>query len=575
MEENIKKKVQSWLDGDYDVETKEQINTLALENSMELIDAFYKNLEFGTGGLRGIMGVGTNRMNKYTVGAATQGFANYLKKCFPKQPIKVAIAYDSRLNSNSFAQITADVFSANKIFCYLFEELRPVPLLSFTVRHLECQAGVMITASHNPKEYNGYKAYWQDGGQLVPPHDENVIAHVNRVRGIDQVKWTRNENYIQMIGKEIDDAYLEKIKSLSFNIDSIEKRKKFKVLYTPLHGTGITLVPKALKNIGFKHVIIVEDQKTPDGNFPTVVSPNPEEKEAMQIAMLKAQKISADIVLATDPDADRLAVAVRDGKGGYYRLNGNETAVLLTNYILRQLQNRNQLTESMYIVKTIVTTELLPKLALAYNVGYFDVLTGFKYIADIMLQLEGKQQFICGGEESYGFLIGDFVRDKDAVSACCLMAELAAQAITDNSYAFKELLKIYKEYGIYKEDLLSITKKGKDGLEEIKKMMHNYREKPPVEINKSKVVMIKDYWEQVSINCLTGAKTPISLPQSDVLQFFTADDTKVTIRPSGTEPKIKFYFAVKGELKKFKSFDKENQKLADKIQNVIQSLKLN
>ena len=575
MDEIIKKRVQSWLDGDYDENTKDQINYLVHENPKDLIDAFYKNLEFGTGGLRGIMGVGTNRMNKYTVGAATQGFANYLKKCFPKQQIKVAIAYDSRLNSHSFAQITADVFSANNIFCYLFEELRPVPLLSFSVRHLQCQAGVMITASHNPKEYNGYKAYWQDGGQLVPPHDENVIAHVNRVKGIDQVKWTRHEEYVQMIGKEIDDAYLEKIKALSFNIDSIEKRKKFKILYTPLHGTGITLVPKALKNIGFKHVIIVDDQKTPDGNFPTVVSPNPEEKEAMKMALLKGEKIAADIILATDPDADRLAVAIRDGKGGYYRLNGNETAVLLTNYILRQLQNRNQLTESMYIVKTIVTTELLPKLANAFNVGYFDVLTGFKYIADIMLQMEGKQQFICGGEESYGFLIGDFVRDKDAVSACCLMAELAAHAITEKSFAFKELLKIYKEYGIYKEDLLSITKKGKDGLEEIKQMMINYRNHPPAVINNSKVVMIKDYWEQVSIDCVTGNKTPIALPQSDVLQFFTADDTKVTIRPSGTEPKIKFYFAVKGQLHKYIDFETENQKLADKIQNVIQSLKLN
>lgn len=575
MDEIIKKRVQSWLDGDYDENTKDQINYLVHENPKDLIDAFYKNLEFGTGGLRGIMGVGTNRMNKYTVGAATQGFANYLKKCFPKQQIKVAIAYDSRLNSDSFAQITADVFSANHIFCYLFEELRPVPLLSFTVRHLECNAGVMITASHNPKEYNGYKAYWKDGGQLVPPHDENVITHVNRVKGIDQVKWTRNEEYIQMIGKEIDEAYLEKIKALSFNIDSIEKRKKFKILYTPLHGTGITLVPKALKNIGFKHVIIVEDQKTPDGNFPTVISPNPEEKEAMKIAMLKGEKIAADIILATDPDADRLAVAIRDGKGGYYRLNGNETAVLLTDYILRQLQKQKTLTESMYIVKTIVTTELLPKLANAYNVGYFDVLTGFKYIADIILKTEGKQKFICGGEESYGFLIGDFVRDKDAVSACCLMAELAAQAITEKSFAFKELLKIYKEYGIYKEDLLSITKKGKDGLEEIKQMMFNYRNHPPKEINNSKVVMIKDYWEQVSIDLETGTKTPIALPQSDVLQFFTADDTKITIRPSGTEPKIKFYFAVKGELHKYVDFEKESQKLSDKIKNVIQSLKLN
>lgn len=575
MDEIIKKRVQSWIDGDYDEVTKSEIKHLLTEKPEELVEAFYKNLEFGTGGLRGIMGVGTNRMNKYTLGSATQGFANYLKKCFPKQQIKVAIAYDSRNNSKYFAQVTADVFSANNIFVYLFEDLRPTPLLSFTVRHLKCQAGVMITASHNPKEYNGYKAYWQDGGQLVPPHDDNVIAHVNRVKGIDQVKWERNEEFIQLIGKEIDEVYLSHIKALSFNLDSIQKRKKFKVLFTPIHGTGITLVPQALTNIGFKHVIIVEDQKHPDGNFPTVISPNPEEKEAMAMAMLKAEKISADIVLATDPDADRLAVAVRDGKGGYYRLNGNETAILLTNYILRQMQNRKELSESMYIVKTIVTTELLPKLALAYNVDYYDVLTGFKYIADIILQQEGKKQFICGGEESYGFLIGDFVRDKDAVSACCLMAEMAANAITEKSFAYRELLKIYKEYGVFKEELLSITKKGKEGLEEIKKMMSDYRENPPLEINRSQVVMIKDYLEQVSIDCKTGVKTAIALPQSDVLQFFTADDTKITIRPSGTEPKIKFYFAVKGELKKYTDFDKVNQQLHEKCVKIIQSLQLN
>lgn len=575
MDEIIKKRVHSWLEGDYDQYTKNWINFTIKENPNEIIDAFYKNLEFGTGGLRGVMGVGTNRMNQYTVGAATQGFANYLKKCYPKQNIKVAISFDSRENSKFFAEITANVFSANKIFCYLFDELRPTPELSFMVRHYQCQAGVMITASHNPKEYNGYKAYWCDGGQLVPPHDENVIQYVNKVKNINQVKWTKNEKYIHIIKNEIDDVYLNLIKNLSFNPEAIKRKKKFKIVYTPLHGTGITLVPKALETYGFKHIILVEEQKTPNGSFPTVNSPNPEEKEAMSLALERAQKVNAHIVLATDPDADRLAVAIRDSDYGYYRMNGNETAIVLTHYILSQLQKRDDLTETDFIVKTIVTSEMLVEIALDYNIHCYDVLTGFKYIAEKILELEGKQKFICGGEESYGFLIGDFVRDKDAISACTLIAEWAAYCYDNKTTPYKELLRLYQQYGLYKEELLSITKKGKDGLEEIKRMMENYRSDPPSEIAGVPVVEMKDYLNQETFNFKTGRRYPMLLPVSDVLQFILQDSSKVTVRPSGTEPKIKFYFAVNAPLHKNTEFEKKNKQLSLKIQTMIRSLKLN
>lgn len=574
MDELIKGKVNAWLEGDYDIETKKTIETLIKEDPRELYESFYKNLAFGTGGLRGIMGVGTNRMNKYTVGAATQGFANYLKKSFPKQKIKVAIAYDSRINSPYFADITADVFSANKIQVYLYKELRPTPVLSFAVRELGCQAGVMITASHNPKEYNGYKAYWSDGAQMLAPHDEQVINHVNKIKSLDQVQWTRNPDYVEMIGEEIDQKYLDRVKALSFNTESIKKRKKFKIVYTPIHGTGITMVPQALTNIGFRHVILVEEQKKPDGNFPTVTSPNPEDREAMQMALHKAEKVNADIILATDPDTDRLAVGIRKEKGEYYMLDGNETAILLIHYILEQMQKRGELNENMYIVKTIVTSELIPLMAKDYNVGCDDVLTGFKYIAQIIREREGKQKFICGGEESYGFLVGDFVRDKDAVSACCMVAEMAAQAVTEKTTLYKKLLKIFKEYGLYRDKLLSLTKEGKEGLDEIKKMMLEYRTNPPTEINQSKVVMIKDYLNQKSTDLRTGQVQPMPYPVSDVIQFFTEDDTKITIRPSGTEPKIKFYFSAKMDLPFVSSFKHVAKKLDDKFKKIIESLQL-
>jgi phosphoglucomutase len=575
MDEIIKKRIQSWLDGDYDQITKNWITEALLENPKEIMDAFYKYLEFGTGGLRGVMGVGTNRMNQYTVGAATQGFANYLKKCYPKQNLKVAISFDSRDNSKYFAEITANVFSANKIFCYLFQDLRPTPELSFMVRHFQCHAGVMITASHNPKEYNGYKAYWKDGGQLIPPHDENVIQYVNKVKNMSQVKWTKNEKFIQIVKDEIDTIYLDLIKNLSFNPEAIKRKKKFKIVFTPLHGTGITLVPKVLETFGFKHVILVDEQKTPNGSFPTVNSPNPEEKEAMKLALDKAEKVNAHIVLATDPDADRIAVAIRDHNDGYYRMNGNETAIVLTHYILSQLQMRKQLSESDFIVKTIVTTEMLQEIALDYNLNCYDVLTGFKYIAEKIDQLKGEQRFICGGEESYGFLIDDFVRDKDAISACALISEWAAYCYDIKSTPYKELLKLYQQYGLYKEELLSLTKKGKEGLEEIKRMMEVYRNNPPLEIDGVPVSEMKDYLNQETVNIITNKRTPILLPASDVLQFITTDQTKITIRPSGTEPKIKFYFAVKTKFSKYTEFDKKNKILASKIQNIITSLKLN
>lgn len=575
MEEFIYKRLQYWLDGNYDEYSKNWIKTNQVENPKELTDAFYKNLEFGTGGLRGIMGVGTNRMNKYTVGAATQGFANYLKKVYPRQNIKVAIAFDSRNYSKFFADVTADVFSANKIHCFIFEDLRPTPELSFAVRHFNCQAGVMITASHNPKEYNGYKAYWNDGGQLVPPHDKNVISFVNKVKTIDQVKWERNKQYIQVVGNDVDEVYLNKIKELSLDQEIITKRKNFKIVYTPLHGTGITMVPLALSKFGFKHIINVEEQKMPDGDFPTVNSPNPEEKEAMELAIQKAKDIDAQIVLATDPDADRLAVAVKCKKGNYYRLNGNETAVVLTHYILEKLQNYKQLSENDYIVKTIVTTDMLQEVAFDFNVTCHEVLTGFKYIADKISELELNQKFICGGEESYGFLISDFVRDKDAVSACCLISEWAASCYAKDSTPYKELLKLYQNYGLYKDFLLSITKKGKEGLEEIKLMMERYRNNPPQMINGAPVEEMRDYLNEVSVNFKTNKSSPIKLPVSDVLQFITEDGTKVTVRPSGTEPKIKFYFAVKTKLANTRAFNKKNKELDLKIQNIINSLQIN
>jgi len=519
--------------------------------------------------LRGIMGVGTNRMNKYTVGFATQGFANYLKQTYPNKELKVAVCFDSRNNSKYFAGIIADIFSANGIFCFLFEEMRPTPELSFAVRELQCDAGVMVTASHNPKEYNGYKAYWNDGAQLVPPHDENVIAAVEQIASVNDVQWERNPNLVQTVGEEMDNLYLKQVQTLSFANKATENaHRNLKIVYTPLHGTGITMVPKALKMWGFENIHIIEEQSVPNGDFPTVVSPNPEEKAAMELALKKAKEIDADLILATDPDADRIAAGIKNLKGEYLLINGNQIVVLLTWYLLSQLKAENKLHATDYVVKTIVSTELIAKMAKDYEVDYFDVLTGFKHIATIIRENEGKRKYIGGGEESFGYLAGDFVRDKDAVSACCLFAEMAAQAITNQSTLYVELLKIYQKYGYYKEDLLSITKKGKEGLEAIKQMMVNYRNHPPKEINGSKIICIKDYLLQQTLDVTTGKTEKIELPTSDVLQFFMEDGSKVSVRPSGTEPKIKYYFAVCGELADINKVEELDKVLAERIEKI-------
>jgi phosphoglucomutase len=573
MDNLIKEKVNLWLNGNYDQATKDEVSKLWQTNEKEAIDAFYQNLEFGTGGLRGIMGVGTNRMNKYTVGFATQGFANYLKQQFPNKSLKVAIAFDSRNNSQYFAGITADVFSANGIFCYLFEELRPTPELSFAVRELQCDAGVMVTASHNPKEYNGYKAYWNDGAQLIPPHDVNVIDAVTQISSVDDVKWERNPNLVQTIGKEIDELYLKQVHTLSFAHESMkDAAKTLKIVYTPLHGTGITMIPKAFQMWGFENIHIVEAQSVPDGNFPTVVSPNPEEKTAMALALQKAQEIDADLILATDPDADRIAAAVKNLDGEYVLLNGNQTLILLTYYLLSQRKAHHKINPTDFVVKTIVSTELIPCMAKDYGVQCFDVLTGFKWIADVIREHEGNLKYIGGGEESFGYLAGDFVRDKDAISACCLFAEMTAQAVANQSNLYLELLKIYQQYGYYKEDLLSITKKGKEGLEEIKQMMVNYRNHPPKEINGSKVICIKDYLLHEAKDCVTGKTERIDLPTSDVLQFYTEDGSKISVRPSGTEPKIKYYFAVCSELADVEEVGLIDKVLAERIEAIKCSL---
>lgn len=561
----IIERAKSWLSDKYDADTRKQVQELIDNNPNELLESFYKTLEFGTGGLRGIMGVGTNRMNTYTVAMATQGFANYIKMMFSdvEQP-KVAIAHDCRNNSKEFAKTTADVMSANGIKVYLFNALRPTPELSFAIRELECQAGVVVTASHNPKEYNGYKAYWNDGGQLVSPHDKNVIAEVEKITDISMVKFTPNENLIEYLDERFDDIYIDKILELSLSPELIKKHKDLRFVYTPIHGTGGQIIPRLFKKAGFDNIDCVEEQMIVDGNFPTVVSPNPEEKAALTMAIEKAKKVNADVVLATDPDADRVGIAVRDNDGEFVLLNGNQTAALLTYYILGRWNESGKLTGKEYIVKTIVTTELLIEIANKYNVKSFDVLTGFKYIADTILN-NPEMTFVCGGEESYGFLIGDFVRDKDANSACFMIAEIAAWAAEQNKSLYQILKEIYKEFGFYKEGLISLTKKGISGTEEIKNMMRKFREEPPTEILGSRIVEIKDYKLGVTKNIISGKEIAIDLPKSDVLQFFTEDGTKISVRPSGTEPKIKFYFGIKTELNDINDFDAVNTELNNRL----------
>lgn len=536
MDNIIESKVSQWLSGQFDTDTVATIKKLQQENPDELADAFYRSLEFGTGGLRGVMGVGTNRMNKYTVGMATQGFANYLKQAFSGE-IKLAIAHDSRNNSRYFAEVAANVLAANGIKVYLFESLRPTPELSFTIRHLGCQGGIVLTASHNPKEYNGYKAYWNDGAQLVPPHDKNVIREVEKIASIDEVKWSGGEANITSIGKDVDEAYLQELKNLSIQPEIIKEQHDLKIVYTPIHGTGITLVPEILKRYGFTNVHVVEEQATPDGNFPTVVYPNPEESEAMSIGLKKAKELDAAILLGTDPDSDRVGIAVKDIKGEWTLLNGNQTAVLLFNYIIEGRRRKGLAGDTDYVCKTVVTSDLIDVFAASNNVKCYNVLTGFKWIADLIRRKEGQEKFICGGEESYGYMIGDNVRDKDAIASVALICEMAAYARSQGRSLYEQLIDIYVKYGYYKENLISITKKGMKGAEEIADMMRGYRENPPSTINGSPVVTLYDYELQQVKNLKTGEVKPIDLPRSNVLQFVLEDGSKISARPSGTEPR--------------------------------------
>ncbi|MCC9134943.1 phospho-sugar mutase [Pontibacter silvestris] len=575
IETSIRQKIDSWLSGNYDEATKAEIRELLDKNEDDaLADAFYKDLEFGTGGLRGIMGAGSNRMNRYTLGMATQGLCNYLKQNFPDQQIKVAIAHDSRNNSDKFARVTADIFSANDIKVYLFEALRPTPELSFAIRHLGCQSGVVITASHNPKEYNGYKAYWNDGGQVVAPHDKNIIAEVNKITSIDDVKFEAKPENIEMVSEEVDNAYLERVQSLSISQDAIKRQQDLKVVYTPIHGTGITLVPKVLERFGFKNIHVVAEQAEPNGNFPTVVYPNPEEKEAMTLAMKKAEELDADLVLATDPDSDRVGIAVKNLKGEFVLLNGNQTGSLLINYLLQAWQKADKLTGKEYVVKTIVTTDLIKKIADSYNVKMYETLTGFKYIAAIIRELEGKETYIGGGEESYGYLAGDFVRDKDAISSCALIAEMAAVAKDNGQSLYEMMVEMYSKYGFYKEELVSITKKGMRGAEEIQQMMSEMRSNPPQTLAGSKVAVVSDYKFSTRKNLQTGEESKLDLESSNVLQYLTEDGSKISARPSGTEPKIKFYISVNEPLSSKEDFDATEQKLKQKIDQILGELKL-
>ncbi|ACU63302.1 phospho-sugar mutase [Chitinophaga pinensis] len=573
MDNIIESKVSQWLDGQFDAETVAAVKKLQQENPDELADAFYRNLEFGTGGLRGIMGVGTNRMNKYTVGMATQGFANYLKQTFTGE-IKFVIAHDSRNNSRYFAEVAANVLAANGIKVFLFESLRPTPELSFAIRHLAANGGIVLTASHNPKEYNGYKAYWNDGAQLVPPHDKNVIREVEKIASINEVKWSGGEANITLIGKEVDEAYLQMLKGLSIQPDVIKEQHDLKIVYTPIHGTGITLAPEILKRYGFTNVHVVEEQSTPDGNFPTVVYPNPEESEAMSIGLKKAKELDAAILLGTDPDSDRVGIAVKDLKGEWVLLNGNQTAVLLFNYIIEGRRQKGLAGSTDYVCKTVVTSDLIDVFAAQNNVKCYNVLTGFKWIADLIREKEGKEQFICGGEESYGYMIGDNVRDKDAIASVALICEMAAYAASQGRSLYEQLIDIYVKYGYYKENLISITKKGMKGAEEIADMMRGYRENPPTTINGSKVVTLYDYELQQVKSLNNGEVKPINLPKSNVLQFVLEDGSKISARPSGTEPKIKFYFSVNQALENAAGFDAATKALDQKVENIIKDMKL-
>ena len=569
-------KAEKWLSPAYDEKTQAEVRRmLDNEDKTELIEAFYKDLEFGTGGLRGIMGVGSNRMNVYTVGAATQGLSNYLNKNFKDmKQISVVIGHDCRNNSRLFAEISANIFSANGIKVYLFDDMRPTPEMSFAIRHLGCQSGIILTASHNPKEYNGYKAYWDDGAQVLPPHDKGIIDEVNKITSAADIKFEGNKALIEIIGENVDSAYLEQLKSVSIDPEVIKRHKDLKIVYTPIHGTGMMLIPRALKSWGFEDVNTVKEQMVKDGNFPTVVSPNPENAEALTLAVKLAKEIGAELVMASDPDADRVGIACKNDRGEWVLINGNQTCLMFLYYIITQYTKLGKMTGREFVVKTIVTTELIKTIAKRNNIEMFDCYTGFKWIAREIRLNEGKKKYIGGGEESYGFLAEDFVRDKDAVSACCLIAEVAAWAKDNGKTLFELLQDIYIEYGFSKEKSISITKPGKSGAEEIKAMMENFRKNPPKEIAGSPVILAKDYASLKQTDG-KGNVSDIDMPAtSNVLQYFTEDGTKVSVRPSGTEPKIKFYVEVKGVLKDRSEYDAVNEKAEEKVKAVADSLNL-
>ena len=577
IDKQVMAKAQAWLDGNYDEETKQQVRLLIENNPTELVESFYKDLEFGTGGLRGIMGVGTNRMNIYTVGAATQGLANYLKKNFEGEQIKVAISHDSRNNSRMFAERVADIFASNGFKVYLFDALRPTPELSFAIRELGCQSGVMVTASHNPKEYNGYKAYWTDGSQVTSPHDVNIIDEVQKVTDVKQVLTGANAENITILGDEFDQRYLAAIKELSLSPEAVAKYNDMKIVYTPLHGAGVKLVPASLRNYGFNNIICVDEQMVLDGNFPTVASPNPEERKTMAMAIERAEKEGADFAMATDPDADRLGVALRTCKGDYVLLNGNQTLVLLMCYQLTRWAELGKITGKEFVVKTIVTSMMPDAVAEHFGVKCYNCLTGFKYIAKIIREQEGKTKYIGGGEESFGYLPGDFVRDKDGVAAITLVAEAAAWARDTMGITLYEWLQqLYVKYGFFREGLVNVVRKGKDGAAEIQQMMVDYRQNPPQSLLGSPVVKILDYKTLEELDLRTGERKPIEgiEDKSNVLQWLTEDGTKVSVRPSGTEPKIKFYFGVKAQLESVDKFDETLAALDQKIEDLKVELKL-
>ena len=572
----VRAKAREWLSDTYDEQTRKEVQKL-LDNDdpTELTDSFYRSLEFGTGGLRGIMGVGTNRMNIYTVGAATQGLSNYLKSNFANLPqISVAIGYDCRNNSRLFAESSAKIFAANGIKAYLFDDLRPTPELSFAIRELGCQSGIILTASHNPKEYNGYKAYWDDGSQIVAPHDENIVDEVAKIKPED-IKFNGSDDLIEIIGEKMDNKFLAEVKKVSISPEVVAKHKDIKIIYTPIHGTGVKIIPAALRAFGFTNIINIPEQDVVSGDFPTVVSPNPEERPAMKMAMEKAAKINADVVMASDPDADRIGVAVKNDKGEYVIINGNQTAMLFIYYIITKMKETGTLKGNEYVVKTIVTTELIAEIARKNNIEYFDVYTGFKFIAEIIRELEGKKKYIGGGEESFGFMPADFVRDKDAVSSCALMAEITAWAIDQGKTLYELLQDIYLKYGFSKEKMKYVVRKGKSGAEEIEQIMTKFRNDPPKELGGSPMEWVKDYETLVAKNLITGKNVKIDQKiTSNVLQFFTKDGTKISVRPSGTEPKIKFYFEVAGKLNSRVEFDSAEEKAEAKIEAIMDELGL-